>query len=160
MPMSHILPLISTIEEVRAAFIAEASGLSVPQTQFQPTPDSWSILQVVEHIYWAEQVGVLGMWKAAHAASLGIPLWEGENPNLGFSIEEVIANTWQVKEKVPEVAKPRMGGPIDFWLVSLTANQKILSTLGDYLEGMDVESIIYPHPISGTSECHPTIGIS
>ena len=57
--------------------------------------------------------------------------------------------TWQTKEKVPEVAKPRWGGALDFWIEALKACQPLLAALETALADYDPAKIIYPHPISG-----------
>lgn len=148
---------IQAVETARATFVAEASNLSYQQAEFQPAADSWSIKEVVEHIYWAEKVGVLGMWKALTAYKNGTPLWQGENSNAGLSIEEVVANTWQVKEIVPPIAAPKWGGPIDFWLAGLAACTQELIALQKALEGLNPSEIIFPHPISGPLEVYQRI---
>lgn len=147
--MTPLDNLISAVEASRARLIFTVSGLSFNQATFKPDPESWSLRDITEHMVWAEQIGVMGMWKAADGIRNGQPIWEGKNPNAGLSIETVIEQTWQTKEKVPEVAKPKWGGPIAFWISALEACTHNLSNLKDFLNGLDPEKIIYPHPISG-----------
>jgi len=89
------------------------------------------------------------MWKAVEGVKSGTPVWEGENVNKGLSIEEVVDNTWQENEKSPEIAEPKWGGSVEFWIASLESCSSVLVKLGDQLKGLDPETIIYPHPISG-----------
>ena len=107
--MDRIEKFISEVESTRKDFIAVAAGLSQTQAEFKPNPDVWSIRDIVEHIVWAERAGVVGMWKAVEGVKSGTPVWEGENVNKGLSIEEVVDNTWQEKEKSPEIAEPMWG---------------------------------------------------
>ena len=148
---------IQSVEKARLSFLTAASNLSYQQTEFKPDTNSWSIKEVVEHIYWAEKVGILGMWKALTAYKNGTPLWEGENVNAGLSIEEVVANTWQVKEIVPQIAAPKWGGPVDFWLAGLKACTQELTALHKALDGMNPSEIIFPHPISGPLDVYQRI---
>lgn len=144
--MNH---LFQEVEEARRGFIDAVSGLSAQQYRYKPAPDQWAILDIAEHMVWAEQIGVNGMWKALEGIKNGEPIWEGTPTHGGRSIEEVVELTWQTKEKVPEVAKPRWGGALDFWIEALKACQPLLAALEVALADYDPAKIIYPHPISG-----------
>ena len=152
--MNDLTALINDVEIARQAFLSEVDGLSIVQAQFKPHPEKWSITQITEHMVWAEQVGVMGMWKALQAFSQGTSLWEGSNPNKGLTIEEVVARTWQPKEQVPDVARPQWGGTLAYWRASLGSCAFTLQQLGKALVGQDLHSLIYPHPISGPLSVH------
>ena len=141
--------LIAEVEEARKQFIHSCSGLSTAQSEFRSDPDSWSVRDIAEHMVWAERSGTVGMWKALASYQSGKPLWTGENPSAGLSIEEVVDRTWQPKEKVPKIAEPKWGGPLEFWIASLKSCTPVLLALGKELEKIQLEIIIYPHPISG-----------
>ncbi|MBX2870776.1 MAG: DinB family protein [Saprospiraceae bacterium] len=141
--------LIQEVEKARQDFIAAVSGLSSQQYHYKATPDQWAIIDIAEHMVWAEQIGVNGMWKALAGIENGDPIWEGTPEHAGRNIEEVVDLTWQTKEKVPEVAKPRWGGALDFWINALKACRPLLAALSDALADHDPAQIIYPHPISG-----------
>ena len=144
--MNH---LIQEVEQARRDFIDAVSGLSPQQYRYKPTPDQWAIIEVAEHMVWAEQIGLNGMWKALEGIKNGQPIWEGTPEHAGRSIEEVVELTWQRKEKVPVVAKPRWGGALDFWVHALKACEPLLAALGEAMKDHDPTRIIYPHPISG-----------
>lgn len=144
--MNH---LIQEVELARQNFINAISGLSPQQYHYKTAPDQWAIIDIAEHMVWAEQIGVNGMWKALEGIKHGSPIWEGNPAHTGRSIEEVVDLTWQTKEKVPEVAKPRWGGALAFWIEALKACTPILSALETALTTYDPAQIIYPHPISG-----------
>jgi hypothetical protein len=141
--------LIGLVESARSDFIRCASGLGNTQAMFKPAPDQWCAIEIVEHLVWAERGGVTGIWKALEGIRNGTPVWEGEPPHNGLSIEDIVAKTWKEKEDVPEVAKPRWGGPLNHWITSLESCAFVLQKLGVELEEMDLEKIVYPHPISG-----------
>ncbi len=119
------------------------------QANWKPADDVWNAVDITEHLFWAEQGGILGMWKVLRAKQEGKPVWEGERIHQGLSIEEIVARTWQPKEKVPAVAAPRLGGPVGFWVVSLAGLQQPLENFCSELVNEDLEAIIHPHPISG-----------
>ena len=141
--------LINQVEHARQKFIDEASGLTWQQACFKPSPESWCITKNTEHLVWTEQGGINGIWKAIEGIKNNKPVWTGEAIHHGLSIEQIIEKTWQPKEQVPEIAKPRWGGPIDFWLNSLKGCQSLLCALNKAMNGMNPEQIIYPHIISG-----------
>ena len=89
------------------------------------------------------------MWKVLEGIKNDKPIWTGKPIHRGLSIEEIVEKTWQPKEIAPEIARPRWGGSMEFWIISLTNCQPLLEALGRALEGYDLEKVIHPHPISG-----------
>ena len=147
--MKTLNQLISEVSVARIDFIAAASGLSTAQASFKPSEEIWSIIDNVEHMVWAEMGGINGIWKTYEAIKSGTPIWSGEAIHHGLSIEAIIQKTWQPKEKVPEIAKPRWGGPVQYWIAALQNCQVLLEKLGNELVNEDLDKIIYPHIISG-----------
>lgn len=147
--MEQLHRLIQGVEKARQAFIAEASNLTFDQIHFKPTLDAWSILQNVEHIVRAEQSGTFGLFKAIDGYRRNDLVWSGPPIHRGLSIEEVIAKTWQPKEQVPDIAAPIWGGSLNYWLTLLKAQTQLLKGLGEALSDLDLEDILFPHPISG-----------
>ncbi|HEY5824337.1 MAG TPA: DinB family protein [Cyclobacteriaceae bacterium] len=141
--------LLSEVATARKQFISAVSGLTPSQAQFKPSPDVWSVVDNAEHMVWAEMGGINGIWKTFRALKANQPLWTGEAIHHGLGIEVIIEKTWQPKEQVPEVAKPRWGGPLEYWLLALQNCQPLLESLMQELKGEDLEQIIYPHIISG-----------
>lgn len=81
------------------------------------------------------------MWKTLEAFKKNSPVFIGDLIHHGLSMKE--------KELVPEVAKPRLGGPVEFWIISLMTLQQVLENLAHAMDGFDLEKIIHLHPISG-----------
>ena len=79
----------------------------------------------------------------------GKPIWQGEHANRGLSIEEVVARTWKSKEVAPPLVAPRFGGPASYWVENLRLSQHLLERLEPVLEGLPIESVIFPHFLSG-----------
>lgn len=100
-------------------------------------------------MYWAEQWGILFMWKALEGLRNGRPVFDGEMVNEGLSIEEVVARTWRPKEISPEGARPHVFGPLSFWASALQSCQIHLQALAAALREEDLEKIIYPHVFMG-----------
>jgi hypothetical protein len=147
--MSHLNDLLDRVASARINFISSASNLKPEQAAFKPSAEEWCITENVEHMFWAEHGGINGMWKTLEAYRKNMPLFTGEKIHHGLGIEQIIARTWKEKEIVPEVARPRLGGPVAFWNLSLQNLQSVLAALADAMEGQPLEDIIHPHPISG-----------
>lgn len=141
--------LYAQVGVARSHYLAAVEDLTTAQGHFRPTQQSWSIAEVTEHLVHAEQGGILSIWKAAVGVRTGEPVWIGHSSHEGLSIEEVVERTWRPREEVPEGAAPRMGGPLGFWTVSLSGCQALLPSLTAALEGLDLNAVIFPHPISG-----------
>ncbi|HEY5748798.1 MAG TPA: DinB family protein [Chryseolinea sp.] len=141
--------LLNSVALARHHFIQAASGLTYAQSQFKPSADVWSVVDNVEHMVWAEMGGINGIWKTLDGIRTNKPIWTGEAIHHGLPIEKIIEKTWKEKEQVPEIAKPRWGGSVDYWIEALSNCQNMLGSLCDELEGYDLEQIIYPHIISG-----------
>lgn len=100
-------------------------------------------------MFWAEQGGILSIWKALQAKKEGKVIWEGERIHAGKSIEMIINQTWKPKEQVPVVAAPRFGGPIAYWKSMLHSLEQVLKDLENELSDNDLSIMTPPHPISG-----------
>ena len=149
MLMSELALLIDAVERARVQYLEAVAGLNHHQSVFKKELAQWSILQVTEHLVHAEDAGVNGIWRALDGYRRGEPIWQGELVHGGKSIEEVVEQTWQTKEKAPEVAEPRWGGVIGYWAASLKSRRVVLEDLSAALDGVSLEAVVYPHPISG-----------
>ncbi|MGA0557641.1 DinB family protein [Larkinella sp. VNQ87] len=142
--------LLDSVATARSRYIGDVQQLTEAQARWKPDPDAWSAVDITEHLYWAEHGGIWGMWRILQDKRDGKPpVWTGELIHRGLPIEEIVARTWQVKEKVPPIAAPRMGGSVAFWLAALESLQQPLTKLSQELADEDFEAIIHPHPISG-----------
>ena len=144
-----LTPLLGDIATARTRYLDVVLGLTDQQAQHKPSPDAWNAIEITEHLFWAEQAGIWGMWRALQAYRTGTPVWTGEHTNRGRSIDEIVHLTWQPKEQVPPIATPRLGGALAFWGFSLLSLQRLLESFSLALENEDPEAIIHPHPISG-----------
>jgi len=144
---------IHDVSIARQDFIDAISGITREQSLFKPSENEWSVVDNIEHLVWAEMGGINGMWRALEGMKNQTPIWIGVPIHEGKSIEQIVAETWEEKEQVPETAKPRWGGPVTFWIHALLNNQTLLEALGMALEGQDLTKIIHPHPISGPMNC-------
>lgn len=147
--MQEINILKLKVEEGRRQYLDTVSGFTDEQGFFKPEPQVWCTAEITEHLYHAEFGGINSMFKALNGFRTGEPVFKDEHINKGLTIEQVVEQTWQPKEKVPAGAGPRFFGTLSFWSTALQSCSLLLEKLTEQLEGVDLEQIIYPHPISG-----------
>ncbi len=148
--MSRTKALIHEVSVARQAYIASLSTIDDTQAQWKPSPDSWSAVDITEHLYWAEHGGLWGMWKTLYGIRAGQVTYEEKSLNDGLPIEAIIQLTWKEKELVPAVAAPRLGGTLPFWASALNSLQPVLADLGNDLQDHELALKAHPHPISGS----------
>ena len=147
--MNHVQTLIQEVSAARQRFVGQIAAVTEAQAHWQPAPAAWSITDNAEHLFWAEQGGIVGMWKTLHAIRAGRSARTTESPHQGLPIDRIIDLTWQPKEVVPAVAAPRFGGPLAFWVASLQGLQSLLEAFGRDLDDSELRLQAHPHPISG-----------
>lgn len=156
--MREVEQLTAEVEAARQRVLQAVEDFSTDQGAFKPCPDRWSVAEILEHLVLAEQGGINFIWRAADGIRRGQPIWEGKSPNRGLTIEQVIERTWKPKEKAPESATPRLGGPVHYWAAALEACQPVLQKLGVELEPLNLSEIIYPHFLSGPLDARQRLG--
>ncbi|RFS13715.1 DinB family protein [Emticicia sp. C21] len=147
--MTQVQLLIESISKARADYLSEVNSLSIHQISNKLSDEVWNAIEITEHLYWAEQNGLVAIYKTIHAKEEGKSVWEGDPVNKGLPIEVIIDRTWQTKEIVPASAAPRVGGPIDLWTNYLKSLDVPLHGLVNKLTDEDLGIMTFPHPISG-----------
>jgi len=148
--MREVQSLIDSVADARAKYLAEVNSLSPHQINHKVSDEVWNAIEITEHLYWAEQNGLVAIYKTIQAKAEGKTVWEGEHFNKGLPIETIIERTWKPKETVPASAAPRLGGPIDLWTAYLQSLDVPLKALVNKLTDEDLDIITFPHPISGS----------
>lgn len=141
--------LINEVKAARDSYCKRISSITETQAQWKPTPESWNTIEITEHLYWAEQGGILGMWKTLLSIRNGQIEKRYDSIHKDLTIEEIVNRTWQEKEQVPVVAAPRQGGTLIFWRHALSSLQPILDGFGKDLQDDELRIQAHPHPISG-----------
>lgn len=146
--------LIDEIRNVRTVYIDTVSFLSDENTQWKPIATTWNILEITEHLYWAEYLGTAVMWKTLHQIRAGKKKATSEFKNSPLTIEQIVAQTWKPKEIVPDIAAPRIGGSFEFWLHSFKGLQVLVDEFGNSLLDEELPLEAHAHPISGPLSFH------
>jgi hypothetical protein len=152
--MRTIANLIQEVSRARNEYLLQIDNLSESQALWKPEPEVWNIVEITEHLYWAEQGGVFGMWKTLDAIRSGKIERTYDFHHKDMSIEQIIEITWKTKEEVPGIAAPRFGGTLPFWKASLQSLQIVLDAFGNELQEDELKVQAQAHPISGALNFH------
>ncbi|MFO7545849.1 MAG: DinB family protein [Trueperaceae bacterium] len=147
--LPEVQQLVNEIDAARTDLVRRVEHLTAEQGAHQPTPDTWSITEVIEHLVWAELNGLNSMMVAMEASRRGEPVWTAENPNRGKHIEEIVQRTWRAKETAPLGAEPKMGGPLPYWVALFRASQQVVERVAEEIRADELDDVIYPHFLSG-----------
>ena len=150
--MPKVFELIGEVAAARSAYFSLIVNLSESAAAVRRTEQEWSVIDITEHLFWAEQGAIFGMWKTLYAIRNGTFERSYESPHREWSVEQIIAETWKEKEQVPAVAAPRLGGTLAFWKSSLLSLQDVLQAFGDDLHDDELRLQAHPHPISGAMD--------
>jgi hypothetical protein len=150
--MTRVAQLIQNVAVTRNEFIRLIEPVSEEQAALKLSPEEWSIVDNTEHLFWAEQGGIYGMWKTLYAIRDGKFARTYESDHKDWTIEKIIAQTWKEKEQVPAVAAPRLGGTLIFWRFSLAGLQPLLEAFAKELREDELRLQAHPHPISGAMD--------
>ncbi len=147
--MDKIENLINDVFLERKLFVEQLRDISEAQAQLKSKPEDWNLIEITEHLFWAEQGGIFGMWKTINAIREGQMERKVDSKHNNMPIQQIIELTWQTKEIVPPSAAPRLGGTLSFWIASLNSLQDVLNAFGSVLQENELRIQSQPHPISG-----------
>ncbi|MEN9600025.1 MAG: hypothetical protein RL596_2346 [Bacteroidota bacterium] len=149
-----IAALLQDIAKARSEYISLVDSINEDQAAHKISADTWNIIDITEHLFWAEQGAIYGMWKTLLAIRNGSAEKTYSSIHQNWTIEKIIEHTWKEKEEVPAVAAPRLGGTLRFWAASLSNLQQVLESFGNDLQMEELRLIAHPHPISGAMDFH------
>ncbi|HRH50771.1 MAG TPA: DinB family protein [Panacibacter sp.] len=147
--MNKVENLIAEVSTARNNFLQQLSFFSEEKAKWKPTAEIWCATEITEHLFWAEQGAIIGMWKTLYTIREGKMERTYDSVHKEMPVEKIIELTWKDKEIVPAVAAPRVGGPLSFWYASLSSLQQVLETFGNDLKENELRILAHPHPISG-----------
>jgi DinB superfamily len=155
--MSEARRLIDAATLARDRVVRAVEQLSPAQAAFKPAPYEWSITENVEHLAIVEVRYANRIWAAADGVRTGRPLWPGEPIHRGRTIEELAA-AWGPNLQTVDEARPRLGGPLDFWVAALRNGAGLIAALEPVLDGLDLGAVIVPH-VTGPLDARQRLGL-
>jgi hypothetical protein len=155
--MSDVRRLIDAATVARDRVVRAVAELSPAQAAFRPAPHEWSVTENVEHLAIVEVRYANRIWAAADGARTGRPLREGEPILRGRTIDELAA-TWGPSLQTVDEARPRLGGPLEFWVAALVNGARLIDALEPVLDGLDLDAVIVPH-LTGPLDARQRLGL-
>lgn len=144
-----IRSLVDEVAMARSELASLVAGLSDEEGAVKPAPEAWSAAGVLEHLVWAELGGLKGMVVALEAWRRGDPVWKDANFQRDEDIETIVRNTWRPKEKAPEYAEPKWGGPLAYWVSVHRSCQTVVEDVAARIREDELDDVVFPHFISG-----------
>jgi len=144
------------MEEQRKSLLKEVEALSHERQNFKPAADAWSILQVLNHLVYAETNTVKYMQKKMQGIATV------RKAGVQAKVRSFVLNSLlqlPVKFKAPKAALPVQEDVYIFdnlkkqWDTVRAEFGKIL----DQLNPADAEKLIFKHPISGKFNIYQTM---
>lgn len=144
------------IEEQRKKLLDEVAKLSHDQQNFKPAPGAWSILQVINHLVYAETNTVKYMQKKLQGIS------SVEKAGVKARVRSLILSValqMPVKYKAPKAALPVQEEVYIFDNLKMQWNdvRAEIAKILDQLNPADAEKLIFKHPVSGKFNIYQTI---
>jgi hypothetical protein len=155
--MSDVRRLIDAATVARDRVVRAVAELSPAQAAFRPAPHEWSVTENVEHLAIVEVRYANRIWAAADGVRAGRPLSHGE-PLLGGRTIEDLAASWGPNLQTVDEARPRLGGPLEFWVAALRNGAGLIAALEPILDGLDLEAVIVPHA-TGPLDARQRLGL-
>jgi hypothetical protein len=136
--------LLAHLENSRKAFIEEVTGLTAAQCSLRPSDESWSILDVVEHIATVE-IGVLQVFQTRLFERPCPPEYKAQTAGK----DQIIVDAMQdrvARRKSPDLVKPAGRWPTA--QAALAAFDQARKAIAELLrrETRDLRDYCAPHP--------------
>jgi uncharacterized damage-inducible protein DinB len=142
--------IVEEIERQREKLLQVVAELSQQQLDFQPSPDSWSVGEVLHHLFLIEmQVSNLAAQLLSRAFAQGIgPDPEGDSSALR-SLDHLREVTAQNKFKAIPQTAPRSGTGKKELLGLLESSREALHKVITDAAKYDLNQLVFPHPYLG-----------
>jgi hypothetical protein len=147
-------PLEPALQELRArlaadldALMAAVGGLSQAQADWRPTPDSWSVAEILHHLILSNRSFALVVGKLVERGQrAGLPARQGGRrswPRLR-TVADVKASG---PVKNPDRVTPAQGLPIEQLRSELVEAHRAVEGHIPALAALDLEALHFPHPL-------------
>jgi hypothetical protein len=144
------------IDLTRDTLYGRVEGLSPEQAGYRLQPDSWSVLELVEHVCKSEAgVTTIVAKLLTQAESEGA---SGSMPR--FSMDEIRRLGEGKKFNAPERVRPVGDGSLAEVVARMRANREALRALRSRLELVDASGVTYPHPAFGPLNTYQWIALT
>jgi hypothetical protein len=144
---NSVAEIYEDLDATRARLVGAVERLTAEQHAFRPTPERWSVAEIIEHLSIVEGrvarvVGkMLGKLEASDARAVGSPFGP-------VSVSEFVERSRTEKYKAPDEIRPK-GAPLADSLAHLRDSRAALRGLRERVERVDGARAHFPHPVWG-----------
>jgi uncharacterized damage-inducible protein DinB len=149
MNYNSVAEIYEHIDDTRERLSRTVESMSAEQQGFRPSPEKWSVAEIVEHLSIVEGRVVKLIGTLLDKAESGGHARSADAPFAPVSIAEQVEQTRAQKLDAPEQIRPT-GASLDASLSSLRATRDALRALRPRVERVDGAGIRFPHPAWGT----------
>ena len=142
-----VTELYEDLDGTRARLVGAVENLTDEEQGFRPSPEAWTIAEVVEHLSIVERrvarmLGVMLTKLEPEAARAEGSKFEP------VSVSEFVERSRTEKYKAPEEIRPK-GIPLPDSLAHLRDSRAALNSLRERVERVDGTRAHFPHPVWG-----------
>ena len=101
--MNSVKNLINDVASARNSYLLQLDTMTEQQAQWKPAPESWNMMEITEHLFWAEQGGILGMWRTLHAIREGKMECTYDSNHKDMPIEKIIESPGSQKKRYQQL---------------------------------------------------------
>ena len=148
MTCHSVAEIYDDIDATRARLLQSVEGLSADEQNFRPTPEKWSVAEVVEHLSIVERRVARLLAKLLEKAEAEAGAGAAPGPFAPVSIAEFVEASRAQKLEAPENVRPA-GVPLADSLDGLRASRAALHALRPRVERADCAGAVFPHPAWG-----------
>ena len=140
--------VFDSIDNIRERIYSTVQELTREQAEFRPSPEAWSVANLVEHLGRTEE-RVIGLLNRLIAENKSL------EPNLDgggfqpFSLDEYIERAKDQRFTSPELAQPQEQLAIDAALAKIRQTRETLKAMRQRIESADLSRAAAPHPVFG-----------
>jgi len=142
-----VAELYEDLDATRARLAGAVEHLAGEQLVFRPSPEAWTIAEIVEHLSIVER-------RVARVLGVMLTKLEPEGPRAAgskfepVSVLEFVERSRTEKYKAPEEIRPK-GIPLSDSLAHLRDSRASLNSLRERVENVDGTRASFPHPVWG-----------
>ena len=144
---NSVAEIYDDLDDTRARLVGAVEPLTAEQQSFRPSPERWSVAEIVEHLSIVEGRvarllgGLLGKLGPEAARAEGSPV----EP---VTIARFVERSLTEKYAAPDEIRPK-GAPLSDSLCALRDSRAALRNLRERVERVDGTRTRFPHPVWG-----------
>lgn len=158
MNYNTIAEIYEANDKIREKLKSVVTNLSDEQAGFLPDDESWSIMNIVEHLAVVEEGMIKICAKLLREAQVKGIEANGE-AKISPDFLRKIAESHNQKIKAPEMVRPTGTKTISESLTKMDENRRKLSEIRQLFETVECSDFKFPHPVFGELTAHEWLAL-